>query len=69
MTTLVLLLCAVGGALVASVLALVPALHIYNVAGLILLTTATLGKMGNGVPPEFLSFFFLGMITSQQFPF
>ena len=66
MTTLVLLLCAVGGALVASVLALVPALHIYNVAGLILLTTATLGKMGNGVPPEFLSFFFLGMITSYS---
>jgi len=58
------LLCAVGGALVASVLALVPALHIYNVAGFIILATAALGETGNDVPPELLAFFFLGMITS-----
>jgi len=39
MAIIVLLLCAVGGALVASVLSLVPALHIYNVAGFIILAT------------------------------
>jgi putative membrane protein len=55
------LLYAVGGALVASVLALVPALHIYNVAGFIILATATLGELA---PPEMLAFFFLGLITS-----
>ena len=60
------LLCAVGGALVASVLALVPALHIYNVAGFIILATATLGETGNDVPPELLGFFFLGMITAYS---
>jgi putative membrane protein len=54
------LLMAVGGALVASVLSLVPALHIYNVAGFIILATATLDEF---VPPELLAFFFLGLIT------
>jgi putative membrane protein len=57
----IMLLTAVAGALVASVLALVPALHIYNVAGFIILATATLGEI---VPPEYLAMFFLGMITS-----
>jgi len=61
--TIILLLMAVAGTLVASVLALVPALHIYNVAGLIVLGTTALGKTGNTVPPEHLAFFFLGMIT------
>jgi len=64
MATIAPLLCAVGGALVASVLAVVPALHIYNVAGFIIMAWATLGKVENGVPPELLAFFFLGMITS-----
>ncbi len=54
------LLFAVVGALVASLLSLVPALHIYNVAGFIILATATLGEF---VPPEQLAMFFLGMIT------
>ena len=54
------LLFAVMGALVASVLSLVPALHIYNVAGFIILATAALE---GSVPPELLAFFFLGMIT------
>jgi putative membrane protein len=62
MTTM--LLMAVAGAIVASVLALVPALHIYNVAGLIILATATLDQTGNPVPPESLAFFFIGMTTS-----
>ena len=64
MATILLLLCAVGGALVASVLALVPALHVYNVAGFIILATATLGETEKTVPPELLAFFLLGMITS-----
>jgi len=55
------LIYAVGGALLASVLSLVPALHIYNVAGFVVLAMATLDK---SVPPELLAFFFLGMITS-----
>jgi putative membrane protein len=50
----------VVGTLVASVLALVPALHIYNVAGFIILATATLGDF---MPPELMAMFFLGMIT------
>ncbi len=61
MNVVMALLYAVGGALVASVLALVPALHIYNVAGFIILATATLGEF---VPPEMLAMFFLGLITS-----
>ena len=58
---IVMLLVAAAGALIASVLSLVPALHIYNVAGFIILATATLGEI---VPPEHLAMFFLGMITS-----
>ena len=57
----IMLLTAVAGALIASGLSLVPALHIYNVAGFIILATATLGEI---VPPEYLAMFFLGMITS-----
>ncbi len=56
-----LLLCAVGGALVAALLSLVPALHIYNVAGFLILATVTFGPL---VPPEVLAFFFIGMVTS-----
>ena len=54
------LLFAVGGALIASLLSLVPALHIYNVAGFIILASARLGEF---VPPEHLAMFFLGLIT------
>jgi putative membrane protein len=54
------LLVASAGAVVASILSLVPALHIYNVAGFIILATATLGDL---LPPEFLAMFFLGLIT------
>jgi putative membrane protein len=54
------LLAAAAGAIVASVLALVPALHIYNVAGLIVLATARLGEF---VPPELLAMFLVGMTT------
>jgi putative membrane protein len=54
------LLYAVGGALLASVFSLIPALHIYNVAGFIILATTALGEF---VPPEQLAMVFLGMIT------
>lgn len=67
MTTIVLLLCAVGGALVAAVLSLVPALHVYNIAGFaILATTAADIDRASGelsVPPQPLAMFFLGMTT------
>ncbi len=55
------LLFAVLGALAAAPLALLPALHIYNVAGLLILGTAALGPL---LPPEDLAMLFLGMITS-----
>jgi putative membrane protein len=59
--TLLLLGYAVLGALVASLLACVPALHIYNVAGLVILAGARLA----GVIPsgEALAMFLLGMVT------
>jgi putative membrane protein len=59
-SSLILLLCAVAGALAAAVLALVPALHVYNVAGFLILATMTYGEI---VPPENLAFFFLGLVT------
>ncbi len=57
----VLLLCyALAGTLLASVLACVPALHIYNVAGLILLWLPG----GEGLlPPQGLAMLFLGLIV------
>ena len=60
MPSLALLACAVAGALVASILSLVPALHIYNVAGFLILATATFGSF---VPAEALAFTFIGMVT------
>lgn len=58
------LLAAAVGAVVASALSLVPALHIYNVAGLIILGWGALGQF---VPPELLAMFFLGLITGYAF--
>ena len=59
--TLILLGYAVLGALLASLLACVPALHVYNVAGLVILAGARLA----GVIPsgEALAMFLLGMVT------
>jgi putative membrane protein len=56
-----LLLWALAGALVAAVLSLIPALHIYNVAGFLMLATAAYGTL---IPAEALAFLFVGMITS-----
>ena len=55
------LLIALTGAAVASLLSLVPALHIYNVAGFLLLGVAACGLP---VPPPHLAFFFLGMVVA-----
>ncbi len=51
---------AVIGAVGASLLAIVPALHIYNVAGFLLLLSGTLAPV---LSPERMAFLFLGMIT------
>nr|MBI2904612.1 tripartite tricarboxylate transporter permease [Chloroflexota bacterium] len=55
------ILAALAGTLIAALLALVPALHVYNVAGLALLLA--LGYPGV-VPPETLAMFMLGMVVS-----
>jgi putative membrane protein len=55
-----LLVAAAMGAVAGAGVSLVPALHVYNVAGLVLLAPATLGEV---VPPELLAFFFVGMTT------
>lgn len=60
MSCVVLLLWAVAGALLASLLTLVPALHIYNVAGFFLLATAAAGPL---LPAEAMAFLFIGMVT------
>ena len=54
----VLLLISVAGALVASVLSLVPALHIYSVAGFVMMVTPA-----DSVSSAHLAFFFLGLTT------
>jgi len=55
-----LILWTLAGTLLASLLAIVPALHIYNVAGFILLASGTLAAWMN---PEQMAFLFLGLIT------
>src|SRR5512136_2830038 len=61
MDTLVLLGYAIAGAVLASLLACIPALHIYNVAGLVILAGARLaGLIPPGAP---LAMFLLGMVT------
>jgi putative membrane protein len=54
------LLWTVAGTVIASFIGLIPALHIYNVAGLVLLLS-TAGRIA--LPPERLAFLFLGMVT------
>ena len=57
------LLMAAVGVLFASVLSLVPALHVYNVAGLFFLGTAALDY---DMPAEYLAPFLVGMITGYS---
>jgi len=60
MTHATLLLYAVGGAVLSSFLACIPALHIYNVAGLLLLLGAGSSKI---LSPEATAMLFLGLVT------
>lgn len=61
METAILIGYAVCGAAVAAVLACVPALHIYNVAGLVILAS---GRLAGVIPSgEALAMFLLGMVT------
>jgi putative membrane protein len=55
-----LLLCALAGAVLSSLLACVPALHIYNVAGLLILLSASAGRF---LAPEPMAYLFLGLVT------
>jgi len=57
---MVMVLTATTGVLVAAVLSPVPALHIYNVAGFVILAANALGDV---LPPEHVAMLFLGMIT------
>jgi putative membrane protein len=60
----VLMSCALAGTFLASFLACVPALHVYNVAGLIILfLTRSEGRLAEIVPPQGLAMFMLGMIV------
>lgn len=63
MDTLVLLIYAIIGAVVASLLACVPALHIYNVAGLLILSSGWLSGWLSG---EQMAMFFLGLIVGYS---
>jgi len=63
METLILLAYALAGAVVASLLACVPALHIYNVAGLLILSGGWLGGWMTG---EQMAMFFLGLIVGYS---
>jgi len=60
MTYATLLLYAVGGAVLSSFLACIPALHIYNVAGLLLLLGAGSSEI---LSPEATAMLFLGLVT------
>ncbi|MCX7683278.1 MAG: tripartite tricarboxylate transporter permease [Anaerolineae bacterium] len=57
------LLYAIAGTLLSALFSLVPALHVYNVAGLIMLLAAT----REFLPPEHLAMFLLGMVTGYAF--
>jgi putative membrane protein len=52
------------GTLVGSILALIPALHVYNVAGLVLLWALA---HPNALPSENLALFFMGLIVGYAF--
>jgi putative membrane protein len=58
--TLILLLCALGGTLMSSVISCIPALHIYNVAGLLVVLAL---RMQGVIPDEALAMWMLGMVV------
>ena len=55
--------CALGGAILATCLACIPALHIYNVAGLLLVL---LVRYETAVDPQVVSFLLLGMMVGYS---
>jgi putative membrane protein len=55
-----LIICSLTGTLLASLLACIPALHVYNIAGLLLLV---LSRTGMDVPPQHVAMFMLGMVV------
>jgi len=55
------LLIAAAGVLLATLFSWVPGLHVYSVAGLVILVTAA---PGNPLPPDRLATFFLGLVTA-----
>ncbi|HEY4691478.1 MAG TPA: tripartite tricarboxylate transporter permease [Anaerolineae bacterium] len=63
MDTLALIGLAVIGAIAASVLALIPALHIYNVAGLVILAAGSLSSI---LSPDRLAMLLLGMVVGYS---
>jgi putative membrane protein len=58
------LLFALLGTLAGSTLALIPALHVYNVAGLVLLWVEA---HPHALPPEHIAMFFLGLVVGYSF--
>ena len=60
MDSVLLILIAVLGAVAASILALIPALHIYNVAGLLILSA---GALSSVLQPDQLAMLLLGMVV------
>lgn len=54
------ILYAVAGVLVAALFSLAPSLHVYNVAGIVVLVA---GSPGTSISPRALAFFFLGLTT------
>lgn len=60
LSSFVLFLWTAAGVLVSAVISLVPALHVYNVAGFLILAVA---RWGTFIPIEGLIFFFLGLVS------
>lgn len=58
-----LMLCALSGTLLGSLVACVPALHVYNIAGLLFLF---LDRSSTPIPPHSLAMFMLGMVVGYS---
>ena len=63
MNSIAIILSASAGAVLSSVLACVPGLHVYNVMGLMVIGAHALAAHGNGVPVDVLVSFSAGMIV------
>ena len=63
MSFTVLLFFVVAGTVLASFLSLIPALHVYNVAGLLIVLTV---KFGDIIPKEYFPYFMMAMIVAYS---